>query len=484
MTKYVPKTKPFAHQSRCTLRAVREGNLAFFMEPGCGKTKAALDAVAVQHLRGKVNRVAVVAPLSALSVWEDEIEEHFPYHAFIETTDEEWDVNPESNRTVSFFLINYDRISQRQRRGGRWWHPWVQELNDYAPDVLILDESQRVKRGSTNRSRGLWTLVRHLRSRNGNEKPYVWLLSGTPNPKGYLDLFAQFRIMDESIFGTAKATFEDNFCVYGFGRLKWTVIRYRNKEILMEKIRDHAFIITKDECLDLPPIMPPTIHKVQLPDKAKMAYLDMVDEFLAEIVDEDGNLQQLTATHAATKRLRLQQITGGFSTDGKPYHRAKVRMAEEVLEDLHESRENVVVYARFLAEVDALAESAERVGYHTSLISGATTAKRRADAIREFQRSTPLTDTPHALVFQVATGSLAITLTNCANILYYSLPDSWDTYWQSLSRVHRAGLSRSLSHHYILAPGTVDIRQLKSLRGKRDLHAELMGNPEDFLLGR
>jgi SNF2 family DNA or RNA helicase len=454
------------------------------MEPGCGKTKAALDAVAVQHLRGVVTRVAVVAPLSALSVWEDEIEEHFPFSAVVETTDEEWVVKRKTTHTVRFFLINYDRISQRERRGGRWWHPWVQELHDYGPDVLILDESQRVKRGSTNRSRGLWTLVRHLRAKNSNGQPYVWLLSGTPHPKGYLDLFAQFRIMDESIFGTAKATFEDNFCVYGFGKLKWTVIRYRNKDILLQKIRDHAFIITKDECLDLPPILPPTIHKVQLPDKAKMAYLDMVDEFLAEIVDEDGNLQQLTATHAATKRLRLQQITGGFSTDGKPYHRAKVRMATDVLEDLFEARENVVVYARFLAEVDALAEAAEGVGYHTVRITGKTTSKSRRDAIREFQRSDPQHSAPHALVFQVATGSLAITLTNCANILYYSLPDSWDTYWQSLSRVHRAGLSRSLSHHYILAPGTVDMRQLKALRGKRDLHAELMGNPEDFLLGR
>jgi SNF2 family DNA or RNA helicase len=88
-----------------------------------------------------------------------------------------------------------------------------------------------------------------------------------------------------------------------------------------------------------------------------------------------------------------------------------------------------------------------------------------------------------ALVFQVETGSLAITLTASAHILFYSLPDSWATYFQALSRVDRIGQTRSISHYYLQCPGTLDAPMLTSLREKRDMHAELMGNPAGFLLG-
>ena len=52
--RYHPRTKPFKHQSRAVIRAVRHRNYAVFFEPRLGKTKVALDYSAILALKGEV----------------------------------------------------------------------------------------------------------------------------------------------------------------------------------------------------------------------------------------------------------------------------------------------------------------------------------------------------------------------------------------------------------------------------------------------
>lgn len=478
-TRYSPRTKPFRHQAKASLRAVREGNLAFLMEPGCGKTKAALDAVAMQALRGKVERVVVLGPIAAIdNVWEDEIETHYPWQCSVETFDTQWVANEHLpiTRGVCFYLLNYDKVSRRQRIKGKWEHPYWAEIEEFDPDLIILDESHRCKSAGAVRSQKLWRYVRARRDKRGDGKPYVYLLTGTPQSKGYIDFFAQYRIMDADIFGTAKHYFEDRYCIYGRGREKFKVVRYRNKRELLKKINSHAFIITKDKALDLPPVLDPTFIHTPLPPRARKLYMEMAEDMVTWI--EKGE-EPITAANAGAKRIRLQQIAGGFTTDGKQIHDEKVKYLKDRLEDLCEAGENVLVYARFLPEVRAAHEAAQRAGYTAFAISGSTPARDRKDQIREFQRSTK----PIALVFQVSTGSLAYNLTAASHVVFYSLPDSWVDYWQALSRVDRQGQRKAINHYYLVAPGTLDARMLRALREKRDMHAEIMGNPQGFLLG-
>lgn len=497
--RYKPKTKPFKHQSASTIRALKQRNLAFLMEPGCAKTKAVLDTIAIHRLKGRVERVLVLAPLSALSVWEDEISIHYPFRARVEDLDYRWTLNKElEGPEVEFFLCHYEMVSRRaKKRGGKlvyqgyrdaadnkvslseipgnWYYPTVKALQAFNPDLIVLDESHRCKRAGSNRARSLWRMVKRLRERRGDGRPWVILMTGTPNPKGYLDLFAQYRIMDDSIFGTSKAGFEERYCRYGHGRNKYRIIGYANKAELVQKIRDHAFIISKDRALDLPEELWQNIP-VKLPQKARELYYQMAEEMVAEW--EGGTLE---AANAGSRRIRLLQITGGLTTSGAVLHTAKIQAAREALEDLLDQGQQVVVYARFLAETAELERICSMVGYDCVRITGSTPASVRTDARRRFQGFEP-GNLPMALVFQVATGSLAITLTAASEVLFYSLPDGWDTYYQCLARVHRAGQTKKVRYRHLVAPGTVDVTTLKALRAKADLHRELMGNMKAFLM--
>jgi len=489
MKKLKLKTKPYSHQLKATKRAVKQGSHAFFFEPRLGKSKAALDALAIQHFRGTVERVVIVAPLIALDVWANQIWEHLAVPARVKVIGEPvWFSYPyhprhkrsesldrrDAHRRLKIFLLNYDKFSRRGEDEA-YRNNYLRSVERWCPDALIFDESHRVKSAGAVRSQALWRMVRRLRDREDatHGRPFVYLLTGTPNPKGYLDLFSQFRILDDSIFGTNKADFEDRYCEYGIGKRRYTIIRYRRKKEILRKVHEHASIASAEGTgLANKQLFNP-IH-ITLPGKVRIAYGQLAEEFLTEI---SGRV--LDAPNAGVRRMRLLQLTGGFTTDGTQIHHTKLQAARDFLVDLHEQGESVVVYSRFLPEVHALTELCKSIGYHTDTITGGVKRKHRTEAIATFQQAR----TPNALVFQSEAGSLAIELTAAAEEFFYSLPDSWETFYQCLKRVQGPKQKRPVRYTFLVARGTVDLSVLNTLRRKRDMHGEMMKQPRGFLYG-
>jgi len=450
------------------------------MEPRCGKTKAVLDAIAIQALKGRVERVVVACPLSALSVWEDEIHEHFTLSYVIHNADSKFKKGrTRQSPKVRFFLINYDKFRQRSREGKRWVYEWNKGIEDWKPDIVVCDESHRAKRAGTVTAQNLWRSVRRMRKKRRDGRPWVYLMTGTPNPKGYIDLFSQFRILDDSIFGTAKEDFEDLYCEYGFGRNRYRIVRYHNKAQLLEKVKNHSFIISRATAFpDAEPELPPVNVKIHLPTHARKLYDELASEGVAFL--EGG--EAIEGLNPGVLRLRLQQITGGFTTRGRIIHHAKLTMAKDILVDLHELREPCVVYCRFLAEVAAVRKAAETLGFAAYAITGSVRPADRAYAYRRLKTS-KAGPKPVCLVFQVSTGSLSIDLSTAGEGLFYSLPDSFVDYWQAVSRLFGPKQTRAVRIRHLLGVGTVDVTQLHSLRNKFDMHQEMMQSPHNFLRG-
>ena len=470
--KYRFKTKPTKYQKKAAVAAARQGNIAFLMAPGAGKTKAAIDAVCLQHLRGLCHRVAVLGPLDALGVWEDELEIHCPLPYAVDC-----DGDFTTATGLMFQLMNYEKLSRRYRASASkpYVYPYVNQIQAFNPDVIILDESHRCARPSANRSQALWRMVQRLRRVHG-PRPYVYLLTGTPNATGYRALFSQFRIMDEDIFGTSVSDFDESFCVYGTGRRRFSVVSYKNKDILLEKIRTNSVIVPESKVEGLPERTFQNV-KTPLPHEAKQIYNELVEEYLAEHEDE-----VITGANAGAIRIRLLQLTGGFSPEGKLIHDAKLRALKSMCEDLYTFKEPVVVFCRHIKEVGACASVLRKIGFNTSMIYGAIPKDERMVARRAFQAYDGK-GAPPAIVSQVRTGSLAITLTRGKEVIFYSLPDGFETYYQCYKRVHRKGQTRTVRIRHIVAPGTVDMKQLRTLREKSTWQAELTGDPRGFLTG-
>ena len=76
---YEFKTEPFDHQRTALERSWREKSHALFMEMGTGKTKVAIDNMAVLHETGLVDAVLIIAPKGVFDNWlKGEIPAHLP----------------------------------------------------------------------------------------------------------------------------------------------------------------------------------------------------------------------------------------------------------------------------------------------------------------------------------------------------------------------------------------------------------------------
>ena len=78
---YKFKTKPFAHQMTALEKSWNKKVFAYFMEMGTGKTKVAIDNIAMLYDKGKINGALIIAPKGVYKNWHSqEIPTHLPDH--------------------------------------------------------------------------------------------------------------------------------------------------------------------------------------------------------------------------------------------------------------------------------------------------------------------------------------------------------------------------------------------------------------------
>ena len=442
------------------------------MEPRCGKSKAALDLVGILRLRNDITRVAILCPKVALEVWDYQIKTHFPFRAELEDYNSVWtrNGNRRPGHTTRFYLLGYERAARRERRGSHWSRPYLDEVERWQPDVVILDESHRLKRAGGVGAQGTWRMVRRLRD-SRDQGPFVLLLTGTPTPKGWIDIFAQYRILDSSVFGTAKSTFEERYCQFGRGKRKWTVVAYRHEKELARLTRAHSFRISQDQA-GLARTQFTQNLTVRLPPTIRSQYDELATYFITQVGEEI-----LEGKNVGAVRTRLLQLTGGFTTDGVCLHTVKVDKLRDYARVVAEQEEPLLVYCRFLAEVDASVETLRECGFLAERFTGATSDRDRRRAILGLRR------TNGAIVFQAQAGSVALDLSAAAEVVFFSLPDGWESYWGDRNRVLGPGQRRPVRFTHLLAQRTVDQSVLRNLIRKEDQHASLMANPRRYLRG-
>jgi SNF2 family DNA or RNA helicase len=320
--------------------------------------------------------------------------------------------------------------------------------------LVICDESHRIKKPSGKAS----VFCGRLRTRSR----YRLALTGTPMPHSPLDIYGQFRFLDNRILGNSYHAFKQRFAVMG-GFQQKQVVAYRNLEELEALMRTITFRVGKD-VLDLPPETHVTYHCDLTPDGAR-AYKALEKDFVAEV--KEG---LITAANAMVKLLRLQQITGGtVKTDDDRFvqiDQSKQSLLADTLEDIGTDRadgfeasgEPVVVFCRFHSDLDAVHAAAASLGFTSMELSG------RRDDLKEWQAGKA-----QVLAVQISAGGVGVDLTRARYNIYYSLSYSLGEYDQSLSRVHRPGQTRPVTHIHLVARGTVDEKVIRALEARAEV---------------
>ncbi|MDH7566807.1 MAG: C-terminal helicase domain-containing protein [Clostridiales bacterium] len=147
---------------------------------------------------------------------------------------------------------------------------------------------------------------------------------------------------------------------------------------------------------------------------------------------------------------------------------------EEIIEDVLGEGNKLVIFARFVPEIEAICKLLERKGIKHSVISGEV--KNRSEQVREFQEN------PEVRVFvgQIQTTGLGLTLTAASTAVFYSLDFNYANYSQARARIHRIGQRNTCTYIHLVAKGTIDEKVLKALQRKEDVAKLLVDNWRTF----
>ena len=408
--KWTGKHKPFDHQ-KTTAGFLTMNKRAFcFNEQGTGKTASAIWASDYLLQHKLITRVLVICPLSIMdSAWRDDL---FTF-ATHRTVSVAYGASAKRKKIIEegseYVIINYDGVaivSDEIKKGGF--------------DLVIVDEATHYKNAQTTRWKTLKKVI--------TDNTWLWMMTGTPAAQSPTDAYGLAKMANPNSVPRFFGSFKDQV-MHRVSQFTWRPKPNAN-EIVFQALQP-AVRFTKEECLDLPPMVY-VKREVELTRQQKKYYKQLKDKMVMDITG-----LEVTAMNAAVSLNKLLQISAGavYTDDGSTLefdikHRYKV-----LREVIDESSQKILVFVPFRHVIDILTNKLRSEGITTEIIRGDVSAPQRTQIFRTFQT----TPDPKVLVIQPQAAAHGVTLTAANTVVWWGPTSSLETYEQANARVHRSG---------------------------------------------
>ena len=493
---HVFKRMPMAHQL-VGLECVRTSPfLGLFMEMGTGKTKVISDLLDYTAQHSKLDhplRVLIVCPKSVMINWARELKTDVSCQYRVAmmcwtsatTRRTLRDFNLVASKGGDFggvetllelvrcqdvamqvMLVNYDNVKGR-----------LPLLKGAKFDVCILDEAHRIKSFKAKRTKAILDLALSCGRR--------YILTGTPLTQNPMDLFPQFEFMGPGMGLLGYSSFYAYENAYSEKSSWGKTTSWKNTGKLLQLASKWAFSVKKKDCLDLPEKTFETRNIEMTP-----AQQDMYNKVATEVLLVLESLgTEVTIQNILVQYLRLAQVTSGYikTADGREVNIEKGEVKiDELMEVLEETNgQKVVVWSRFVHEIEAVCARLEKAGVGHVKYYGAISDDERQQAVDRFQND----PTVKVFVGNAAAGGLGINLTAGSVVVYLSNSFSLADRLQSEDRTHRIGQKNSVTYIDMACEDSIDELVIERLAKKREM-ADLFTNPvemlsslKDFLVG-
>ena len=436
--------KPFDHQKEtASFLSVRRRTYCF-NEQGTGKTSAAIWAADYLMELGLVKRVLIICPLSIMySAWQADLFKTVMHKSAGIAHGSKAKREKVIQGPFEYVIINYDGVAIVR-----------EEIIKAGFDLIIVDEANAYKNSSTKRWK---TLAKILMP-----STRLWLMTGTPASQSPVDAFGLAKLVSPQRVPKYMTAWRD-MVMRQETRFRWSV-RPESKNIVYNALQP-AIRFTKQECLDLPPVMYQT-RKVPLTTQVARYYKDLKAQLQIEAAGE-----QISAVNAAASLSKLLQLSGGaVYTDGHDVVEFDVSPRLQALKEvLDETSRKVVVFVPYLHTIKVVSQYLTSEGISNDIINGDVSAKGRGEIINQFQQQ----ETPRVLVIQPQAASHGVTLTAADTVVFWSPVMSVETYTQCIARIDRVGQTFKMTVVH-LQGSEAEKRVYTMLQGKLDSHQKLL----------
>ena len=455
---------------------------ANFSVPGAGKTTVALAAYDSERTAGRVQRMLVVAPLSAFDAWETSTIECFP--------DDNRPVVASFGTSIAaeteILLVNYHRLDSRYETLAAW----VRE----APTLVLLDEAHRMKRGWDGTFGSACLNMAFLAARRD-------ILTGTPAPQSPQDLVALLEFLWPAqalriLPGQALVT----PIPIGAGAMIATAIapifvRTRKAELGLDVPKYNVVEVEADGLQKQ--IYAALLDRysgslqVSMNDRTKLARMGQIVMYLLEAATNpllltagSATQDEVTFRHPpldipnGSKLWNLIQEYNRYETPAK-----FTQLAHLVAENVRLNRKTLI-WTNFTRNIQVLEKVLARYAPAT-IYGGIPSEVSDPNAVRtresELARFRDMDGQCKVLIANPAAMSEGVSLHQvCNDAIYLDRTFNAGQYLQSVDRIHRLGLAAGVETRVtmLVTKGTVDQVIASRILEKATLLGDMLNDPD------
>ncbi len=451
------KVPLYEYQRDGALFAARAGRCLLGDEMGLGKTIQAVAAAEIMARLFGVERVLIVCPTSLKHQWQREIERFTDRPARVVSG-----LRPRREKAYAddafFKIVNYDTV-----------HADLDLIADWAPDLVVLDEAQRIKNWQTRVARSVKLIA----------SPYALVLTGTPLENRLEELVSIVQFVDRYRLGPTFRLLHEHQVRDDVGK----VVGYRDLDRVGQTLAPVLLRRHKEEVLDqLPERIDSNVFVPMTPPQALLHEENL--EIVARIVARWRKYRFLSEADQRRLMTALQRMRmacdSTYLVDHVSDHGVNADEAMTLLEEVYEQPEvKVVVFSQWLRMHELLARRFRECRWEHVLFHGEVPGGKRKDLIDRFR------DDPGCRAFlSTDAGGTGLNLQHASVVFNMDLPWNPAVLEQRVGRVHRLGQGRPVRVVNFVAQGTIEEGMLSVLKFKKSLFAGVLdGGEKDVFLG-
>jgi len=396
----------------------------------------------------EVSKVLIVAPLTvAKSVWHNEAVEwehlsHLSFSIVVGTLKER---ETALKKKADIYIINKENI------------PWLGEhyQSKFPFDMIVIDESSAFKNASSKRFKMLRKMI------NLDSVKRTVILTGTPAPNGYIDLWSQIFILDKgqrlgkNISMYRRSFFDSDFMGYKYE------IKSGAKEDIDNRIKDIVISLQAKDYLEMPDFIPSVINIAMSPKLSKL-YYDFEQDMIYNLQELKADDTKVLAQSAATLTGKLLQFSSGAMYNDlgevENVHDLKFEALDEIIEN--NPNEQILVFYNFKFEKEKLAKRYKDLHFMDKDMKNVDLWNDKKIKLLALHPASA----GHGLNLQKSGASL---------IVWLGFQWSLELYQQANGRLYRQGQKNHVRCVH-LAVGDIEYRLLRALAKKENVQQALM----------
>lgn len=452
------KAKLYHYQREGALFAAKAGRCLIADDMGLGKTIQAIAATEILVRCAGVERVLIISPTSLKHQWAREIQKFADRPTMVVEG-----LSPrraELYAADSFYKItNYDVV-----------HRDLDLIRRWEPELIILDEAQRIKNWKTRTAQSVKQL----------ESPYAFVLTGTPLENRLEELHSIVEFVDRFRLGPMFRFLAGHQHVDEHGK----VVGYHHLSQISKTLEPILVRRTKDRVLkELPERMDKQFFVPMTEQQRK--HHEENREIVARVVAKWRRYGFLSEADQRRLMIALQNMRmacdSTYLLDKETDHGVKADETLELLGEILEDPETkVVVFSQWVRMHELVIRRLDGAKWDHVMFYGGVPGPKRKHLIQRFKE-----DPKCRLFLTTDAGGVGLNLQNAAVVINLDQPWNPAVLEQRIGRVHRLGQHRPVRVVHFIAQGTIEEGMLSLLDFKRSMFTGVLdgGRDEVFLGG-